>query len=141
MVNVRLQARAARGVSICKPLFGKHTCPKSDVMIVGWFPPEADVRQSEPSPLIKQSTVAYSRNRSRGWQGSPVRSPHTRKPYTRKSFRESSSGPVKFIVYQMTHEFRRLFGLGFGDADSAQDRKEQRALYWLYWRTQRPFLS
>ncbi len=31
----------------------------------------------------------------------------------------------KFIIYQMTHEFRRLFALGFGDADSAQDRKEQ----------------
>ena len=31
----------------------------------------------------------------------------------------------KFIVDQMTYEFRRLFVVGFGGADSAQDRKEQ----------------
>ena len=64
--NVRLQARAARGASICKPLFG----------------------------------------------GTPA-------------FRESSSLLLKFIIYQMTHEFPRSFVLGFGDADSARDRKEQ----------------
>jgi hypothetical protein len=45
-------------------------------------------------------------------------------PHQRGSFRESSSGLLKFIVYQMIYEFRRLFVLGFGDVDSAQDRKE-----------------
>src|SRR5262249_30475574 len=81
---------------------------------------------------LRYQNQPYSRNRSRGYQGSPVRNPHTSKPHHRRSLRESSSGLVKFIVYQMSHEFRRLFVLGFGDADSAQYRKEQRALYWPY---------
>jgi hypothetical protein len=99
---------------------------------MGWFRQKADVlRQGEPGPLIERSTLAYSRNRSWDVGASPVRSLPTASR-TSVDLCESSSGLFKFIVYQMMHGFRRLFVLGFGDVDSAQDRKEQRALNWLH---------